>query len=74
MRCITKVITGECPETGHTQVITVKFEEINMAGRLQPGYKAIGFSCVYANEHRCNSKGSDGWDCPLFSHAAQQAF
>lgn len=65
-------ISDFCPETEQNQTIEVTFAEVRMVGNPAPGYKATSYFCEYANDHGCNSNGSNGANCPLFKAAAQQ--
>lgn len=62
-----KLVTGDCPESGRQQTITVTIEQPRGTGIA--GSKVMGYACQYMQENRCKSCGDNGRDCPLYKKA-----
>lgn len=67
-RHISKAVTEFCPYLGQEHTILVTYLELNLPGKLSPGYKKGRFECDYIEE--CEFRES----CPIKSSAPDTPF
>jgi hypothetical protein len=61
-----KSYTGYCPKLGKEIEISIRYEKININGKLTPNYKKTENCCSHMDWAKC---GKIGIDCPIFKQA-----